>query len=185
MSLNIANLNVAFELPKNLNNIDRVFIENKSYTDQIYQNTGLQTDTAYIERDTLDNKKASNLKIKNYRTTQYTNNSKYLFKADQLYDLQGIHDGKGPGRNINVDDNLTRGHIVPKPNDRLSEQVTYIRNIHFYPKKHQKINHDKFLVSTTLSTLPQTKFAPQFNIYGKGTKHYNRLSDSYYRNIKN
>ena len=39
-----------------------------------------------------------------------------------IYDYQGISDGKGPGRNVQADDKLTRGNMVSKPDDRLAEK---------------------------------------------------------------
>lgn len=170
MSLNLASLDEAF---------------GKKYqakTDQVYENVGLQAEEKYIKVDTQDNKNINYLQTKNYRTTQYTQNSKYLFKRDQVYDLQGIHDGKGAGRNVMVDDQLTRGNMEPKPNDRLAESVTFIRRVDFLPTKQKKINHNKFLVSTTLSSKPQTSFCPQFDIYGINCRHYGRKTDKYFRN---
>ena len=151
-------------------------------TDEINQNTGLQAERAYIKTDTQDNKNQNYLQTKNYRTTQYTQNPRYLFKRDQVYDLQGIHDGKGAGRNVSVDSRLTRGNMEPKPNDRLAEQVTFTRHINFLPRNHKKINHNKFLVSTTLSSKPQTSFMPQFDTMGINCRHYNRKTDQYFKN---
>lgn len=183
MSLNIASLDGAYNNNQlyQYKNVDEVFNANRAFTDQTYQNTGLQAEKNYIKRDTLDNKKSSHLQTKNYRTTQYTQNPDYLFKKDNYYDLQGIHDGKGPGRNVAADDKLTRGNMVPKPNDRLAEHVTFIRRIDWLPPKDKKISHNKFLVSTTLKSKPQTSFCPQWNTYGINTRHYNRKPDSYFR----
>ena len=170
MSLSISNLDEAF---------------GKRYqakSDQVYQNSGLQAEKAYIRTDTKDNQNQNYLQTKNYRTTQYTQNPKYLFKRDQVYDLQGINDGKGPAMNIMVDDQLTRGNLSAKPNDRLAEQVTFIRHVNFLPRKTKTIQHDKFLVSTTLSSKPQTSFMPQFDTCGINCRHYNRKVDKYWRN---
>jgi len=170
MSLNLASLDEAF---------------GKKYqakTDQIYENVGLQAEDKYIKVDTQDNQNINYLQTKNYRTTQYTKNTNYHFKKDQVYDLQGIHDGKGPGRNIEVDDKLTRGNTEPRPNDKLSESVTFIRRVDFLPVKQSKINHNKFLQSTTLSSRPQTSFCPQWDIYGVNCRHNGRQTDKYFRN---
>ncbi len=166
----------------NLANLEEAFNDSQAHTDQTYQNTGLQAERGYIRRDTLDNKKGSNLQIKNYRTTKYTKNPKYLFKSDQIYDLEGITNGYGPGKNIMVDDKLTRGNMEPKPNDRLAEKVTLIRHVDFLPIRHKQIYHDKFLVSTTLSTQPQTSFCPQWDRTGLNCRHYNRKTDNYFKN---
>jgi hypothetical protein len=165
-----------------LANIEDAFNDYQAHTDETNINTGLQAEKGYIRTDTQDNKKSSYLQTKNYRTTQYTKNPQYLFKKDQYYDLQGIHDGKGPGRNVIVDDKLTRGNMVPKPNDRLSEHVTFIRRVDFLPLKDRTMHHDKFLVNTSLSVKPQTKFCPQFDIYGINCRHYNRKVDLYFKN---
>lgn len=170
MSLNLAKLDEAF---------------GKKYqakTDQIYENVGLQAEKNYINVDTQDNKNINYWQTKNYRTTEYTNNPNYLFSKDQIYDLQGINDGKGPGRNIMVDDKLTRGNTEPRPNDRLAEKVSFIRRIDFLPAKHKKITHNKFLVSTTLSSRPQTSFNPGYDIYGVNCRHFQRKNDLYYKN---
>jgi len=122
------------------------------------------------------------LHTKNYRTTQYTKNPDYLFKRDQVYDLQGIHDGKGAGRNVMVDDQLTRGNTEPRPNDKLAEKVGFIRRVDFLPSKHKQITHNKFFVSTTLSSRPQTSFCPQMDLKGVNCRHYNRKTDKYFKN---
>lgn len=166
-----------------LSGLDEAFGKRyQAKTDEVYKNVGLQAEKGYIKTDTKDNQNINYLQTKNYRTTQYTKNPKYLFKQDQFYDLQGIHDGKGPGRNIIIDDQLTRGNMEPRPNDKLAEQVTFVRHIHFLPRKTKKINHNKFLVSTTLSTKPQTSFCPQFDIFGINCRHYNRKTELYYKN---
>ena len=170
MSLNLANLDEAFG----------PFYQAKS--DQLLQNSGLQAEKEYIKVDTQDNKNINYLQTSNYRTIKYTNNPDYLFKKDQVYDLQGIHDGKGAGRNVNIDDKLTRGNLNPKPNDRLSEKVTFIRRIDFLPSKHKKITHNKFLVSTTLKSKPQSSFNPSYDIYGVNCRHYKRKNEYFYKN---
>ena len=170
MSLNLSSLEEAFGK------------QYQAKTDEINKNVGLQAETNYITVDTQDNKNINYLQTKNYRTVEYTKNPNYLFKKDQYYDLQGIHDGKGAGRNIETDDKLTRGNIDPKPNDRLSEKVTFIRRVDFLPIKDRNINHDKFLVSTSLSSRPQSSFCPGYDVYGINTKHYNRKPDLYFKN---
>ena len=75
MSLNLASLDEAFGK------------QNQARTDQVYENVGLQAEDKYIKVDTQDNKNINFLQTKNYRTTQYTKNPKYLFKRDQFYDL--------------------------------------------------------------------------------------------------
>ena len=167
MSLSLTSLDEAFNMRAN--------------TDQIHENVGLQAEKAYIKVDTIDNKNINYLQTKNYRTTQYTKNSNYLFKKDQVYDLQGIHDGKGPGRNVMVDDQLTRGNVEPRPNDKLAEKVSFIRRIDFLPSSHREVNHNKFLVNTTLSTRPQTSFCPQFDVQGVNCRHYGRKTDKYFK----
>lgn len=165
-----------------LASLEEAFNDSQAKTDETNKNTGLQAERGYIKTDTEDNKKSSNLHIKNYRTLQYTKNSKYLFKRDQYYDLQGIHDGKGAGRNVDIDDELTRGNMEPKPNDRLTEHVSFIRRVDFLPQKDKTIHHDKFLVNTSLSIKPQTKFCPSFDIHGISARHYNRKVDLYFKN---
>jgi len=166
----------------NIASLEEAFNQSQAHTDQTYQNTGLQAERGYIRRDTLDNKKSSGLQTKNYRTTQYTKNPTYRFKQDQVYDLQGIHDGKGPGRNVMIDDKLTRGNMEPRPNDKLQEKVTTIRYVDFLPVHHKKIHHDRFLVSTTLSTQPQTSFCPQWDRQGINCRHFNRKTDLHFKN---
>ena len=113
MSLNLASLDEAFGK------------QYQAKTDQVYENVGLQAEDKYIKVDTQDNKNINFLQTKNYRTTQYTKNTNYHFKKDQVYDLQGISNGVGPGKNAKIDDILTRGNIDPKPGDKLSESVTF------------------------------------------------------------
>jgi hypothetical protein len=152
-------------------------------TNIINQDVGLQMEHSYIEQDTLDNINQSFHQMKNYRTPQYTNNNNYHFKKDQLYDLQGIHDGKGAGRNVMVDDKLTRGNLEPRPNDKLNEHVSFIRYVDFLPNKDININKPKsFLMSTTVSAEPQKRFCPTFDVYGVNTRHYNRRSEKYFKN---
>ena len=170
MSLNLANLDEAFSK------------RYQAKTDQIYANSGLQAEEAYIKVDTQDNKNINFLQTSNYRTVKYTKNPNYHFKRDQVYDLQGIHDGYGAGRNVEVDDKLTRGNLVSKPNDRLAEQIGFIRRIDFLPARHRKISHNKFLVSTTLKSRPQTSFNPGYDTYGVNCRNYKRKSELYYKN---
>jgi hypothetical protein len=150
-------------------------------TDRILDNVGLQAEKGYIKVDTQDNKNSSDWRVSNYRTTTYTKNPEYYFKKDQLYDLLGIYDGKGPGRNVMVDDKLTRGQTEPRPNDKLTEQVTFIRRVDFLPAKHRQITHNKFLVSTTIPSRPQTSFCPQMDLKGINCRHFNRKTDKYYK----
>lgn len=170
MSLNLASLDEAFGK------------QYQSSSDEIYKNVGLQAEADYIKVDTEDNKIINYLQTKNYRTTNYTQNPDYLFKKDAIYDLQGIHDGKGPGRNVSLDDKMTRSNLSAKPQDRLSEAVTFIRRVDFLPKKTKSINNSKFLVSTSLRSRPQSSFCPQFDTYGVSCRDYGRKTGLYFKN---
>ena len=145
----------------------------------------LPTEDKYNNRfavaETQQSKKVSDYNVTNHRTTEYTNNPNYLFPKDQLYDLQGIDNGKAPGKNIMVEDNLTRGNLEPRPGDKLNEKVTFIRYVDFLPDKDKNIDHDEFLVSTSLQKKPQKKYCPQFDIYGINTRNYQRQEDLYFK----
>jgi hypothetical protein len=135
----------------------------------------------YAIEETKQSKLESDYRVTNHRTTEYTKNPNYMFKKDELYDLQGIDDGKGPGKNILVDDKLTRGNWEPRPDDKLNEKVTFIRYVDFLPEKDKNIDHDQFLVSTSLPKKPQTQFCPQFDKYGINTRNYQRKQDLYFK----
>lgn len=153
-------------------------------SNQIVINTRPVNDPHYVALDTNDNKRINEFQIDNLRTLDYTKNPCYLFPRDhKFYDLQGIDEGKGPGMDPDLDSVLTRGHIVPLPADRLQEKVTFIRYVDFLPPINRPIYHNKFLVSTSIPVDPQINFEPEFDIYGVGTKNYQRLSDEYFRTV--
>ena len=144
-------------------------------------------DPQYILLDTQDNQHINQYQTQNYRTAQYTRNPKYWFpQYHAFYDLQGIDEGKGAGMNPNLDSELTRGNLVNKPDDRLTEKVTFIRYVDFLPPvvfRPTEFDHNKFFVSTSISDFPQTNFNPEFDFYGVCTRHYDRLSDEYWRQL--
>lgn len=155
----------------------------------INNNTRPINDPKYIQLDTQDNQKISNWQIKNYRTVQYTRNPHYLFpEYHTFYDLQGIDEGQGAGMNPNLDSELTRPNWENLPDDRLSEKVTFIRYIDYLPPivfVPTEFDHNRFFVSTSISDDPQRNFEPEFDHYGVCTRHYNRLSDEYWRRLGN
>lgn len=155
----------------------------------INNNTRSINDEKYIRLDTMDNKNISDYQVKNFRTFQYTKNPKYLFPIHHtFYDLQGIDEGQGAGMNPNLDSELTRPNWENLPDDRLSEHVTFIRYIDYLPPmvfKPTEFDHNRFFVSTSISDNPQRNFEPEFDFYGVCTRHYNRLSDEYFRHMAN
>lgn len=154
------------------------------HSNRIAINTRSINDFEYVGLDTNDNQKISQLQTDNYRTTQYTRNPCYYFPRDhKFYDLAGIDEGKGPGMDPDLDSVLTRGHMVPLPADKLQEKVNFIRYVDFLPAINRPIDHNRFLVSTTIPVDPQVNYNPEFDINGVNTKHYQRLSDEYYRDL--
>ena len=152
----------------------------------INRNTRPINDFRYVGLQTQDSKRESDYKVKNYRTTEYTRNPQYHFPIQHtMYDLQNIDEGKGPGMNPNLDSALQRAHFQDKPADRLQEAVSYIRYIDFLPCETLPIDHNKFLVATSLSTDPQHSFNPEFYRPGVCARNYGRFSDEYFRKYAN
>ena len=124
----------------------------------------------------------------NYRLQKYTRNPNYLFpQYHKLYDIQGIDEGQGPGMNPNLDSALRHSNMVNLPDDRLTEKVTFVRYVDFLPDYvlNPEYAHDRFLVSTTIPIDPQRRFNPEFDRYGVNCRHYNRLTDEYFRQMGN
>jgi len=165
-----------------MNEIDRMFSQTQVKSLQTDANTRPGMDNKYVKLDTQDNSHSSRLQLENYRQQEYTQNPEYLFKKDQVYDLQGIEDGYGiPKQRIDIDSELRQSNMVPKPIDKLNTKVTYIRRAGFLPKNEASIQHNKFLVSTTLSQNPQVNYNPSFAIYGQTTRDFARLPSDFYR----
>ncbi len=151
---------------------------------RIFINTRSINDYDYVGLDTRDNKRISEFETANYRTQEFTRNPNYLFPFDHtFYDLQAIDEGKGPGMNPDLDSRLTRGNVVVRPPDRLAASVNFIRYVDFLPPIETPIDHNKFFVSTSLSTDPQRKFSPTFFRPGVNSKHFHRMTDEFYRDI--
>jgi len=161
MSLNITSINEAYSKFRN--------------------NTNLRGDRTLIQSDVIYNKREQNYVLDGNRYTNSKYPAKYIFAPDQLYDYQGVSHGSGPGKNINVDDHLTRGNLVPRPGDKLAEKDLFSPYRIMLPTQVQPIHHDKFLVSTSLQTNPQQGYNPIFERQGINTRHYNRKPDSFYK----
>lgn len=144
----------------------------------IYSATDLQNDDDFIQVDKVMSNNFSQYQNTNYRYKEQVN---YQSKVDEIYDFQGISDGKGPGRNVKVDDELTRGNFHVKPLDKLAESVKYQRYV--YPNLHKcsSINDKSFLISTTQSCEPQPNYRAEFNIYGESDRHFNRKPEKFYK----
>lgn len=152
----------------------------------IHQNSRSINDIDYIRLHHQDNMKRSDLSLQNYRQVKYTNNPNYYFpQYHSLYDLQNIHDGKGSGKNPDLDSNLQRVHLQTKPVDNLAESVNFVRYIDFLPTHtiEPPWEHNEFLVATSIPIDPQNRFEPQFDFYGVNCRHYKRLSDIHFRNL--
>lgn len=140
----------------------------------------------FMYKDTQFNNHYAKLAIDNYRLQKYTHNKNYLFKKDQLYDLIDINDGKGPGKNPDVDSTLTRGNFITKPIDKLAEKTNWERQrkeILNTVTPRNEYYHNDFLVSTTISDNPEVNFNPGLRLRGINTRHYVRKDDDYYRNL--
>jgi hypothetical protein len=155
---------------------------------RILHNTRSINDRKYIILDTQDNARINKFQTDNFRTTKYTKNPKYYYLPNhQIYYLQSISEGQGAGMNADLDSSLTRGDVINLPDDRLTEKVTYIRHVDILPpkitySKTYEFDHNKFLVSTTISDDPQREFNPEFHMGGVNTTNYIRPSDEYWRN---
>jgi len=160
--------------------------ENIQFTnDEAYKNTNLPTDPDFIKTDVVENNLFADYTVTNYRKTEFTKNPNYVSKVNHpFYDRLGISDGKGPGRNVMLDDKLTRGEYTDKPADKLNEKVNEIRRYQFLPNRNENFADRKFLVTTSLSRDPQKGFDPGFEIYGKSTRHFNRKPEHYYKKYK-
>lgn len=157
------------------------FNEAFSYTvksKDVYSATDLQSDRDYAQSDKEMSQKFSDYQNKNYRQKPNVN---YQSKVNEIYDLQGVSDGKGPGKNVNADDKLTRGNFHVKPLDKLAESVKFERYV--YPSLHNCSSiHDKsFLISTSQSCQPQSNFKGGFNIYGVSDRHFQRKPEKFYK----
>lgn len=144
----------------------------------IYSASDLQNDKCYIKTDKETSDKYSKYQKKNYR---YKENPNYQSKIEEIYNYQGINDGKGPGKNINLDDELTRSNFHVKPLDKLSESIKFDRYINPELKKCIDYNDKPFLVSTSQSCQPQKGYNAKFEIYGKSDRDYNRKPFEYYK----
>jgi len=168
-----------------MNEIDAMFSQTQVKSLQTDTNTRPIMDERYVKLDTNDNAHSSRLQLENYRQQQYTQNPQYLFKKDQVYDLQGISDGySAPSKRIDIDSELRQSNFAAKPIDKLNTKVTYIRRAGFLPKNESDIHHNKFLVSTTLSQNPQVYYNPNFEIYGQTARDYGRLPSEFYRQFQ-
>lgn len=158
-------------------NLNEAFTFNVKSKD-IYSSTDLQSDKDYIKSDKNMSQKFSNYQKTNYRKKE---NVSYQSKVNEIYDLQGISDGKGPGKNISLDDDLTRGNFHVKPLDKLAESVKYERYV--YPNLHKcsSFNDKSFLISTSQSCQPQSNFKGDFDIMGISDRHFNRKSENFYK----
>ena len=137
----------------------------------INQSTDLYSEKCYIDTQKKENENFSKYQNTNYRKKE---NNQYNTKINSIYLYQGINDGKGPGQNVNVDDKLTRGNFFAKPVDKLAEQKTFEKYVHFKLHSCADNNHQKFLTSTNLSCQPQTNFKGEFNVQGISTSNYGR-----------
>jgi len=154
----------------NLTNFDDAFKTNVIDI-SINQSTDLYSEKCFQNTQNKANNNFSKYQNTNYR---YKENNQYNSKINKIYNYQGINDGKGAGKNIDVDDKLTRGNFHIKPLDKLSEHITYERYVN--PNLHKCIdnNHNNFLTSTNLSCQPQNNFNGSFNIQGITTSNYGR-----------
>lgn len=145
---------------------------------EIYSNSNLQNDKDYIESD---KKMFDNYSMYQNTNHRYKKNIDYKSKVEEIYDFQGISDGYGPGKNINFDDELTRGNFHTKPLDKLAETVNYNRYVYPNLQKCSNINDKTFLISTTQSCNPQVNYNAVFEIYGSSDRNYNRKSEKFYK----
>jgi len=145
---------------------------------EIYSSNDLQNDNDYINSDKQMYDKYGNYQNKNYR---YNPQVDYQSKVNEIYDLQGISDGKGPGRNINADDTLTRGNMLVKPLDKLAESVNFGRYVYPSLNKCTDFNNKSFLISTSQSCEPQPNFNGGFDIQGTSDRNFNRKSEKFYK----
>ena len=169
--------------PKQYDTTFQEYEKNKNILDKKYKVEELQK-TLY--NDTQFNEPHSQWLIDNYRTTEYTKNPNYLFKKDELYDLIGINNGKGPGKKPDNDSNLTRSNLQNKPYGKLADKSSWYKQRKEFldiPITSDEIDHDKFLVSTTISDDPQDNFWPSFEVHGINTRHYARKSELYYKKL--
>jgi hypothetical protein len=123
--------------------------------DQKVKNINInQTNNLHNEKKYIENSEKANNQFSKYQNTNYIINIE--------------------GKNIEIDDQLTRGNFYTKPLDKLSSKVD--TNRYIMPSLYKCVdnNHDKFLTSTNLSCNPQKKFNTEFNIQGISTSNYNR-----------
>ena len=175
-----ANINEAFEIK---NNTEQEYIHPNKVIKKEYNITKPKK---FMYKDTQYNDPQAKWITDNYRTIQFTNNPNYYFKKDQVYDLIGINDGKGPGKNPMNDSDLTRGNYQDKPYGKLADKTSwYDQRREFLDIKitNDEIEHDNFLVSTTISDKPQKNFWPSFETHGINTRHYSRKSELYYKKL--
>lgn len=158
----------------NLNEAFSYTVKNKD----IYSHSDLQNDNDYIDSDKTMSKNYVKYQTDNYRYKPEVN---YQSKVDEIYNFQGISDGKGPGRNINLDDSLTRGNIDNKPLDKLAESVTFKRYVYPNLYKCDDYNNKSFLISTSQSCEPQTNYNGGFDIQGTSDRNFNRKSEKFYK----
>lgn len=144
----------------------------------VYSSTDLQTDQDYVKSDKNMSQNFSDYQNTNHRLRE---NVDYQSKVDEIYNYQGISNGKGAGKNVNADDELTRGNFHVKPLDKLAESVKYQRYV--YPNLHKcsNINDKSFLISTTQSCQPQVNYKGEFNVYGVSDRNFNRKSEKFYK----
>jgi len=158
----------------NFNEAFKFTVKNKN----IFSTSDLQNDRDYKNVDNEMNKKYLSYQNKNHR---YRENVDYKSKVNEIYNFQGISDGKGPGKNILADDNLTRGNFHVKPLDKLAESLDYERYTYPNLQKCSDFNEKSFLISTSQSCNPQKKYNPIFEIQGISDRNYNRKSDNFYK----